>query len=1108
MKKTNRAIALAVLLVMLATSVIALAACSGAKDALEGYQLAITSVKEDFTLPRKIGDNVSVKWKSDNDAIKIVKRAKQDYLAQVTLGDTVQKVTLTASAGGATKDFQVNVQALNAMFFANEYKLPQEGMEVSESFALEQTFETRGKTATITWNVADQFKSVISVSADNATCNVTLPAETTMVEIEGTFSYNNKTATKPFAFYVSQPKSEREEINHWYNNGSYTINTSGYVTGIATPYDSVFGNATFYIVADNMESAYYLYRSKASSAADGGALKVGAHVTVTGVMSSDYNGLMEAAAGSIFTVDNDIAAKTPEQLIYNLDNDVTSDVPALKWHTGALVKLTNWKVKSISDASTSKSGTLLTLEKDNATITIGYNNYMEGFYASADNKPSTELTAIKTKAGTFKVGDAITVTGILSYYAPNFQVLPRSEADIVAGTADTTPTAGSKVKAAITAVNDALKTAGINDSNGNTKFITSKLENKELPTKVGDVVISYEETFDGSATEIKDGKISVTPKANLQNTTVEVTYTVDGYTTWTYFKVRSQDLDDAGKVAYVKENIGNEIVHKYEKAGEQILPQASDFGWDGLTIEWKVKEAAATYATISGNKLTVKLPKEAGKFTLVATIKFGNSQDTFEVEISVAAAPNTVVSFTALSEAKAGTYKLHMYQEGLKLDLYATGAMNGYYYDATEDTAKAADFVITAVDGGYTIKVGDKFAEIVPRTDGSKGINVVFNATQTAGKVWKWNDTIKTFTMMSGNNDAEAAEVEYFLGTSGTFKTFSANKVSEASSKYVGQFGILEELEIGSFKVMTTPVAGTYQFAMYHTNLNKWLYFTGAMDGYYFGTSENASDAAKVVLAAVEGGWTMKVSGGANDGKYLRMYPRDDSNSSSSLEIGTTECVWKWNSDLQAFYVTIGTDNYLLGTSSTGTFKTFSGAKESNFTKAENPNCRAQLGIIVVDPNGSQEEPETPDLPEAELKATADFSSSSHDIAVTKQGEYKDYQGTTKTGGIQKSVTVDGITLTNDIGSSASEVTTQYDSQGSVRLYKGTNLTISYTSAVKYIVLEFASGYASIGSFEIDGATIIVDGSTVTIVFDEPTTSVSLEGLGAQVRLVSVKVYA
>lgn len=155
------------------------------------------------------------------------------------------------------------------------------------------------------------------------------------------------------------------------------------------------------------------------------------------------------------------------------------------------------------------------------------------------------------------------------------------------------------------------------------------------------------------------------------------------------------------------------------------------------------------------------------------------------------------------------------------------------------------------------------------------------------------------------------------------------------------------KLSAKAFEVLTgeTPADGTYKLAMFQANLNKWLYMTGAMaQQYYFGTTEKAAEAVDIKLAAVTDGWTLQISGGDNDGKYLRMYPRDATNSSSSLQFSDSaeNSVWKWNAELNAFYVVIGSDNYYLGTS--GTYNTFSGSKESNYTSGT--NFLAHLGTL------------------------------------------------------------------------------------------------------------------------------------------------------------------
>lgn len=1227
MKKTTKVLSLLLLTVLLASCCVSLIACSGAKDALAAYipSFANKTVKSDFTLPRTIGDNVKVSWKSDNPAIEVVKRNGEDYLAKVTLADTVQKVTLTVSASGAgSKDFTVNVQAINSVLFATQYIFPQDNLEVYADFALETSTEYNGKTATISWSVPDAYKEWLSIESNGTVCHVVNPAELTKVEITATFTYNGSSTSMDYTMYVTQPKSHRETVNGWYADSNVSIEISGYVVGIATAYSDSYNNVSMYVVDDDMCSGYYLFRSK-GSASDGAALAPGVHVTISNATSTDYNGLWETTNSSTFVVDSDIPAKNIDELVYALDNDVISGSPALKWHTGSLISLTNWTVKKVAAASDSKSATLVTLTKGGADITIGYNNYMEGSYISADNKPSAELTAIKNKVATFNEGDVISVKGILSYYN-GFQILPRSEADVTAGAADQAESTGTKVKAAIAAVEAAIVSQGLKDANGNAVLITS---NKEfnLPTSLDGVEISYTETFDGSSTVIDGGKITVSPD-KLQNTTIEVSYKLNGYETWTYFKVRSEKLDDAGKVAYVKANLASDLETNYTKAVQVTLPTSNEF--DGLTVTWALKEAKS-WASITAGVLSITLPAEQDSAVLVATIACGSVTDTLEITINVAAAPSTIVvfdpitapaagtykfalyqanlekwlymlaemdgnyikttddaalaadvvlaeadggwtikvggkfveaneagsvsqvkmadvsggawvwdadlgiftwtissgsnagkvvylgtyntfatisasetyrisgnnasavgvsqfvghlgnlevvamgSFRAIKAPAAGTYKLSLYQEGLEKRLFGTGEMDGFYFATTEDVAAAADYVVAAVDGGYTITCNDKYVEIVPRTDGGKGVNVVYNNTQTAGKLWQWNAALGTFTMVSGNNDPEAAEVEYFLGTSGTFKTFSANAVSGAEGKYIGQLGTIVG---GTASVEPEPdpetkwmlegiqaaAAGTYKLGMYQGGLEVWLYLAGGMDGFYYATTENKDLAVDVVVAVSGEGYVITWGG-----KYLEIVPRTDGSKGVNVvfnDAQTAGKVWKWNDSVKTFTMVSGNNSedadveYFLGTSNTKTYKTLSACAVS----AASSNYIAVFGSIVED--SSEPEPQPQPQPPVE-GVLAKFTFGANDTSKN----HTDGSGITD-GEDYVVGTVNGYTLT--LVNPAKLYNSAYDDKGNSCLKLGTSkayASFSFTVAddVQYVKIYVARYKTYTSSVKVNG---------------------------------------
>ncbi len=162
-----------------------------------------------------------------------------------------------------------------------------------------------------------------------------------------------------------------------------------------------------------------------------------------------------------------------------------------------------------------------------------------------------------------------------------------------------------------------------------------------------------------------------------------------------------------------------------------------------------------------------------------------------------------------------------------------------------------------------------------------------------------------------------------------------------------------------------------------------------------------------------------------------------------------------------------------------GTFeKTISG-----ITVAENPN---------------------PD-PEPDTVVSIDCTQSPS-ISITKEGTYTNYEGASATGGIQKTLTGNGITIINDIGTSTSEVTVQYDNSGSVRFYSGSTLTIQYPSMKKIVITTDGSKNFK-NDIAISGATVAVDGTTLTITFAEATGSVTF-ALTSQARVTNVSVTA
>ena len=98
-----------------------------------------------------------------------------------------------------------------------------------------------------------------------------------------------------------------------------------------------------------------------------------------------------------------------------------------------------------------------------------------------------------------------------------------------------------------------------------------------------------------------------------------------------------------------------------------------------------------------------------------------------------------------------------------------------------------------------------------------------------------------------------------------------------------------------------------------------------------------------------------------------------------------------------------------------------------------------------------------------------------------------------------------GIKVTGDKASSSNEVK---DYSNPARFYKGSNLTIEFTSAISKIVITCSGGkdYYILEGQAVSAGTLTVEDAKCTITFDTPVTSVVLTNLGKQTRITTIEV--
>ncbi len=141
--------------------------------------------------------------------------------------------------------------------------------------------------------------------------------------------------------------------------------------------------------------------------------------------------------------------------------------------------------------------------------------------------------------------------------------------------------------------------------------------------------------------------------------------------------------------------------------------------------------------------------------------------------------------FTPITSPVAGQYYMGMKTQDGNYH-YITGAMNGYYMATTTDVASAKQVTLAGSEAdGWTLVCDSQYIEIALSND---HINAVYNATQTAGKTWKWDSQYNIFVW-------EDDSVKYFLGTYGTYVTVGGESYSEHVTDADGWKAVLGTFE-------------------------------------------------------------------------------------------------------------------------------------------------------------------------------------------------------------------------------------------------------------------------------------------------------------------------
>lgn len=136
---------------------------------------------------------------------------------------------------------------------------------------------------------------------------------------------------------------------------------------------------------------------------------------------------------------------------------------------------------------------------------------------------------------------------------------------------------------------------------------------------------------------------------------------------------------------------------------------------------------------------------------------------------------------------------------------------------------------------------------------------------------------------------------------------------AESDSKEI-EVEVVEKEDSGIKEVKEFNAEGTYKLGLYHTSNAKFLFATGAMNGYYGELVENPATAADVKVIAVDGGYQLLVGT-----KYLVLeqeYKNEKTYTNVIFAEQAGDYVWVYNAEHNTFTHTFGEDTYYVGTSS------------------------------------------------------------------------------------------------------------------------------------------------------------------------------------------------
>ena len=385
-------------------------------------------------------------------------------------------------------------------------------------------------------------------------------------------------------------------------------------------------------------------------------------------------------------------------------------------------------------------------------------------------------------------------------------------------------------------------------------------------------------------------------------------------------------------------------------------------------------------------------------------------------------------------------YKFVLAQNNVAKMLYLTGEVDGRTLVTTTDISLAADVYVEESGKGYIFaifKEGTKlYIELYINEDGKAALRYSEDATVFTYDAWRkaWITTVN--------------EVEYFLGN-----TFIYSNVYACLSSYLTE----ENSGVKQFTAVITPYDTNetikpdtaFKFGLYQGTVKAMYYLDGGVSGKFLTTTDSVKKAIDVYAEEYHlGGYKLYTI--VDDEK---LYIEIAGGACAYVEM--TECVYNYDTEINAWVADINGTDYYLGTYSS--YTTVSASKTSYINPDNTGVSQFPAGFVTVYP---------PSLLSGPV-ATFDFGAKGSAAHV----DGNDY-------GASKSFTADGYTLA--LTSMSKVFGPAMDAKGNSCIKLGTSSkvgTFEFTvpADVTSVIINVAKYKANTTKIQVNGVSYTIN---------------------------------